>query len=52
MLNLNAKILSIGLPTMGQWVKNLTAAPRVAAEVLVRYPAGHGVLKDPALPQL
>ena len=37
---------------MAQWVKDLTAAAQVAAEVWVQFPAWHSGLKGPALPQL
>ena len=37
---------------MVKWVKNLTAATWVAAEVQVQFLAWHSGLKDPALPQL
>ena len=37
---------------MAQWVKNLTAVARVAAEVRVRSPAQCSGLKDPAVSQL
>ena len=35
---------------MAQWVKNLTVAAPVAAEVRVQSPAWHSGLKDPELP--
>ena len=37
---------------MVQWVKNLTAAAWVAAEVQVCFPVQHSGLKDPVLLQL
>ena len=38
-----------GVPTMAQWVKNLTAAAQVTAEVWVCSLAQSSGLKDPAL---
>ena len=31
------------VPTVAQWIKTLTAAARVTAEVQVQYPAGNAV---------
>ena len=41
-----------GVPAMVQWVKNLTAVARVAAEVQVPSPAWCSGLKNLVLPQL
>ena len=41
----------LGVPAVEQWVKNLTAAAQVAAEVWVLSSAQHSGLKDPALLQ-
>ena len=40
------------VPTMVQWVKNLTAAACVPEEVCFCYLSQHRGLKDPAFPQL
>ena len=40
------------VPTLVQWVKNLTAVAWVAGELPVRSPAHCNGLKDPGLPQL
>ena len=32
--------LKIGVPAVGQWVKNLTTVAQVATEVWVRFPVG------------
>ena len=37
---------------MAQWVKNLTAAAQVPAEVQVPSPTPHNGLEDPGSPQL
>ena len=47
---LNLKCL-FGVPTLAQWVKNLTAGAWVTAEVHVQTPTWHSGIKDPALPQ-
>ena len=39
----------LGDPTVAQWVKNLTRAAWVTAEVWVLSPAWHSGLKDPVL---
>ena len=41
----------LGVPAAAQWVKNPTAAARVAVEVRVQSPAQHSGLKDPTLVQ-
>lgn len=43
--------LDRGVPSVEQWVKNLTAAARVAVEVQVRSPAQPNGLKYLALPE-
>ena len=40
-----------GVPAMVHWVKNLTAAAQIDAEVQFQSPAWCSGLKDPALPQ-
>ena len=45
--NVTIKIF-VGLPTVAQWVKNLTVAAQVTVEVRVQTPAWHSGLKDPA----
>ena len=40
----------MGVPTVAQWIKNLTAAAQVAVEAQVQSPAQHSGLKDPAWP--
>ena len=40
-----SKIINAGVPTMVQWVKNLTAVAQVALEVWVWSPAQHSGLK-------
>ena len=47
-----SKYVFLGVPVVVQWVKNLTAAAQVTAEVQVDPPAWHSGLKDPALWQL
>lgn len=42
----------VGVPAVGQWVKNLTAAPWGPVEAQVRFLARCSGLKDPVLPQL
>lgn len=42
----------LGIPTVVQWVKNMTAVAQVAAEAWVRSPAPCSELKDPVLLQL
>ena len=42
----------IGVPIMGQWVKNLTAAAGISAEVKIQSLAWARVLKDLALLKL
>ena len=42
----------MGVPTVVQWVKNLTVMAWVAAEAQVQYPAWHSGLKDLAMPKL
>ena len=41
------KKVVVGVPAVAQWIKNLTAVPRVAVEVQAWSPAQHGELKDP-----
>ena len=50
--NLRRRRLYQGVPAVVQWVKNSTAAARVAAEMQVQVPAQCSGLKDQALPQL
>ena len=50
--NERKKNLYWGVPAVVQWVKSLTSATCISAEVLVQSAARHGGLKDPALPQL
>jgi len=47
-----AKKKKKGVPSVVQWVKNLTAAARVAVVAQVQSPAWLSGLKDPALWQL
>ena len=42
--------INSSLSVLEQWVKNLTAAAQVSAEVQVRSLAQHNGLQDPALP--
>ena len=42
----------MGVPTVAQWIKSLTAAAQVSAEVWVQASAECSGLKDPALLQL
>ena len=48
----DTKTENSGVPTMAQWVKNLTAVAWVTVEVQVQSPAHCSGLKDLALPQL
>ena len=41
-----------GVPTVVQWIKNLTAVAQVAVEAWVQSLAWHSGLKEPALQQL
>ena len=41
-----------GIPTVVQWVKNLTAVAKVASEACIKFLAPHSGLKDLALLQL
>jgi len=44
--------IEMWIPTVAQWVKNLTAAAQAAVEAWVWSPAGHSWLKDQALLQM
>ena len=46
------KMPRLGIPTVAQWVKNLTVATQAAAVARVQPSAWHSGLKDPALLQL
>ena len=39
-------MLTTGIPTVAQWVKNPTTVAQVAAEVRVQFPAQNSGLKD------
>ena len=43
------KKIKLGIPTVAQWIKHLTAAAQVAAEVRVQSLVWHSGLKDMAL---
>ena len=52
MFNNNIMEKNVGVPAITLWVRNLTAASQVAAEVQVCSPAQSCGLKDLALSQL
>ena len=49
---IHTKMTRTGVPTVVEWVKNLTVAAWVASEAWDQSPARHSELKNPALPQL